>query len=83
MVGQSARILMPESYALGFDEFVKKALLHDDRKPFSQKTEIIARRKDGSTFPVELSISEIRLGAEKMLLGIIRDISERKQFEKS
>jgi PAS domain S-box-containing protein len=79
--GQNARILMPEPYASGFDEFVTKALLHDAPKPFSQKTEIIARHKDGSTFPVELSISEIRLGATKMLLGIIRDISERKRFE--
>ena len=59
-----------------------RALLHDSPTPFSQKAEIIARRKDGSTFPVELSISEIRLGAKKMLLGIIRDISERKRFEK-
>ncbi|MGO8879254.1 MAG: response regulator [Desulfomonilaceae bacterium] len=80
--GQNARILMPEPYASSFEEFVTKALLLDAPKPFSQKTEIIARHKDGSTFPVELSISEIRLGATKMLLGIIRDISERKRFER-
>lgn len=80
--GQNARILMSESYASGFAEFVSKALINDGPKLFSQKTEIIARRKDGSTFPVELSISEIRLGSKKTLLGIIRDISERKWFEK-
>ncbi len=80
--GQNARILMPEPYASSFEEFVTKALLLDAPKPFSQKTEIIARHKDGSTFPVDLSISEIRLGATKMLLGIIRDISERKRFER-
>ena len=79
--GQNARILMPEPYASRFDEFVTRALVLDSPKPFSQKAETVARRKDGSTFPVELSISETRLGAKKMLLGIIRDISERKRFE--
>lgn len=79
--GQNARILMPEPHASGFDDFVTKVLINEAPKPFSQKTEITARRKDGSTFPVELSISEIRLGQKKMLLGIIRDISERKRFE--
>ena len=80
--GQNAKILMPEPYASRFDEFVRNALFGEAAKPFSQKTEILARRKDGAIFPVELSISEIRLGTKKMLLSILHDISERKRFEK-
>ncbi|MCX5872779.1 MAG: response regulator [Deltaproteobacteria bacterium] len=81
IIGENAKALMPEPYASGFDYFVKKVLDHDSDKLFSRKEEIVAKRKDGTTFPVELSISEIRLGAKKMLLGIIHDISERKRFE--
>ena len=81
LVGKSASALMPEPYASGFDSFVKKALRQSFERPFSQKTEVIAQRNDSSTFPVELSISEIRMGAQRMLLGIVRDISDRKQFE--
>ncbi|MGC8658589.1 MAG: response regulator, partial [Desulfomonilaceae bacterium] len=80
--GKNAKILMPEPYASRFNEFVKSALARADSKPFSQKTEVLARRKDGATFPVELSISEIRLGTKRMLLSILHDISERKRFEK-
>ncbi|MFH0957724.1 MAG: PAS domain S-box protein, partial [Pseudomonadota bacterium] len=81
LVGKSAGALMPEPYASGFDSFVKKALLQRFERPFSQKTEVIGKKKDSSTFPVELSISEIRLGTQRMLLGIVRDISDRKKFE--
>lgn len=81
IIGQNANVLMPEPFASGFDYFVKKVLGRDSDKLFSRKQEIIAKRKDGTTFPVELSISEIRLGTQKMLLSIIHDISERKRFE--
>ena len=43
--------------------------------------EMTARRQDGTEFPVELSISEIRLKEEWQAVGIIRDITERKQAE--
>jgi PAS domain S-box-containing protein len=77
----SASILMPEPYASGLDDFVKKVLTNTSDKPYSQTTELLAKRKDGETFPVELSISEVRFGSQRMLLSIIRDVSERKKFE--
>ena len=77
----SASILMSEPFASGFDEFVKKVMANTSDKPYSQTTELLAKRKNGETFPVELSISEVRFGDQRMLLGIIRDVSERKRFE--
>lgn len=43
----------------------------------------LGRRKDGSTFPVELDIAAIEIGGERMLSGIVRDISERKTVERA
>ncbi len=43
--------------------------------------ELIQRRKDGTTFPAEVSTRLIDLGGEPILLGVIRDISERKRTE--
>lgn len=44
--------------------------------------EITALRKDGSEFPVELSVSSITLNKRRHAMGIVRDITERKQAEK-
>ena len=40
-----------------------------------------ARRKDGSPFPVELLVSEIRYRDERLFIGFMRDLSERRRFE--
>lgn len=45
--------------------------------------ELEAVRKDGSIFPIELSVSAVRIGEKWHATGIVRDISERKQVEKA
>ena len=42
---------------------------------------MVGRRKDGSTFPMDLAVSEFRLGDERFFTGIVRDITERKRAE--
>ena len=44
--------------------------------------EIVARRKNGAVFPMDLSVSEVRLADRRLFTGFIRDITERKRLEK-
>jgi PAS domain S-box-containing protein len=51
------------------------------RKVIRTSGEVAGRRKDGSTFPMEVSFSEVPLGGRKLVTGIFRDITERKSAE--
>ncbi|OCQ98517.1 hypothetical protein BCD67_08135 [Oscillatoriales cyanobacterium USR001] len=52
-----------------------------DQNSKRNRTEIIARRKDGSEFPAEVSISQLELKGESVFTLILRDISDRKRAE--
>lgn len=79
--GQNVRILVPPELRPNHDSFIKRYL--DTRIPrvIGIGREIEAVRKDGSRFPIELSINEIRTADAVMFTAIVRDISERKRQE--
>jgi len=63
----------------GFEDFVKTG-----KGPLIGKaTECMARRKDGSEFPVELTISGYKSNNHWQAVGIVRDISKRRQVEEA
>ncbi|MCW8992140.1 MAG: PAS domain S-box protein [Gammaproteobacteria bacterium] len=47
-----------------------------------ETTEVVGRRRDGSEFPVELSVSAVQRNSSWYAIGIVRDISERKRLER-
>jgi len=81
MVGNNVEMLIPDhlrSLHIGFrSDFTK----NPHSKPMGKGLELVARRKLGHIFPIEINLSPWRIGAEKYTTALINDISERKLAE--
>jgi len=81
VIGQNVKMLMPDPYHSEHDGYLKNYHGTGKRKIIGIGREVEGRRKDGSVFPLDLSVSEINIGDRNIYSGIVRDITERKQME--
>ena len=83
VIGRNVSVLMPGHYRNEHDSYLTNYLTTGERKVIGIGREVEGRRRDGSVFPLELSVSEMEAGNKRMFTGIVRDITERKQSEES
>lgn len=81
VVGCNVSMLMPEPDRSAHDGYIAAFCSTGQAKIIGIGREVAGRRKDGSTFPAELSVAEWRVGDQRYFTGIMRDITVRKEHE--
>ncbi|MDX9705999.1 MAG: SpoIIE family protein phosphatase [Azospira sp.] len=81
LVGQNVKVLCPSPWREMHDSYVREYVAGGPPQIIGTTLEAPALRRDGSTFPAEIRVSEVRLEAGRMFIGVIRDISERHRTE--
>ena len=76
-------MLMPAPYREEHDQYLSRYRSTGVRRIIGIGREVEGRRKDGSTFPMELSVGEARPGGKRVFVGIIRDVTARHAAERS
>ncbi|NQU59059.1 MAG: PAS domain S-box protein [Rhodospirillales bacterium] len=80
-MGKNVSILTPEEHTDKHDGYIASYLETGKAKIIGSGREVEGRRKDGSTFPMELAVSVIEIAGAKSFTGIVRDISARREAE--
>ncbi|MCP9469726.1 MAG: response regulator [Nitrospira sp.] len=81
LIGQNVSILMPAPYDCEHGGYLNNYLTAGVKKTIGIGREVVAKRKDGSIFPIDLSVGEMVIKGTRKFTGIIRDISARKVVE--
>ena len=81
MIGANVKMLMPSPYHEKHDGYLANYVRTGQRKIIGIGREVVGRRKDGTNFPMDLSISKVHVGQRRLFTGLVHDVSERKQAE--
>lgn len=81
VIGQNVKILMPSPYHEEHDGYLARYLSTGEATIIGIGREVTARRRDGSTFPVHLSVGEMSIGGERKFTGVLHDLSGRVALE--
>jgi len=80
-IGQNVSTLMPAPYHENHDAYLQRYLNTGERRIIGIGRVVVGQRKDGSTFPMELAVGEMKSGDQRFFTGFIRDLTERQQTE--
>ena len=82
VLGNNINMLMPEPYHSQHDGYLHRFVATGERKCIGKGfREVEGKRKDGSTFPMDLAISQMQLANQTLFIGMVRNISDRKKAE--
>ncbi|MEJ0019762.1 MAG: PAS domain S-box protein [Acetobacteraceae bacterium] len=80
--GQNVRMLMPTPYREQHDGYLARYRNTGERRIIGMGRVVVGLRKDGSTFPMELSVGEARQSGIRLFTGFVRDLTERQRTER-
>ncbi|MGX9543065.1 response regulator [Shewanella sp. A22] len=81
LVGKNISVLVPVSVAPKHDQYVDQYVRNPVVRPMGASKELYSRHSDGSSFPVEVSLSPVQLANRLVIASSIRNVAERKKIE--
>jgi PAS domain S-box-containing protein len=81
VLGENVKILMPNPYRSEHDGYLKNHLTTGEKKIIGIGREVSGLCKDGTVFPMDLAVSPMQISGKPMFVGLVRNITERKQRE--
>ncbi|MEC4674001.1 MAG: ATP-binding protein, partial [Nitrospirota bacterium] len=83
VIGKNIKKLMPSPYSENHDGYLHRYLETGEQKIIGTPgREVMGKRKDGSIFPLDLAVSEVRSQEGRIFIGIVRDATKRKEDER-
>lgn len=79
VLGQNIKMLMPNQYAEHHDSYLDRYVRTGESDLINNSKEIEGQHADGDIFPIELTVTEMTEGNQRLFTGVIRDITERKK----
>jgi two-component system sensor kinase FixL len=81
VVGQNVSVLMPSPHREAHDSYLQRYYRTGERRIIGLGRVVVGERRDGSTFPMELAVGEMRTNEGRFFTGFVRDLTERQQAD--
>jgi two-component system sensor kinase FixL len=81
VLGKNVKMLMPSPYQQEHDSYLDRYSRTGERHIIGIGRVVVGQRRDGSTFPMELAVGEMRVRDQRFFTGFIRDLTERQETE--
>ncbi len=81
VIGKNVSMLMPEPYHTQHNAYMRRYLETGEKRIIGIGREVLGKRKNGAVFPLEISVTEVKVDGAQSFTGVVRDVTERKEME--